>query len=128
MGRTNRSEVLVMTKLLTKKETKMDKEKLEKGIDRIIRQYTINVVTDEISDYTVLDADVITKMSKELADRIEIDREQLNFLPMIASMLKVFKDYTYQSITEVMFKDMINSIIRECPIKIKEEEADDEKT
>jgi len=99
----------------------MDKGKLEKGIDRIIRQYTINVVTDEISDYTVLDADVITKMSKELADRIEIDREQLNFLPMIASMLKVFKDYTYQSITEVMFKDMINSIIRECPIKIKED-------
>ena len=98
----------------------MDKEKLEKGIDRIIRQYTINVVTDEISDYTVLDADVITKMSKELADRIEIDREMLKNSSELKSFCKLFK------ISELTRMQLIKRIAEACPIKIKED-SDDEK-
>ena len=105
----------------------MDKEKLAKEASEIVRKFFLNDAYLPLLTEDWLETD-FNRLSEKLADRIEIDREQLNFLPMIASMLKVFKDYTYQSITEVMFKDMINSIIRECPIKIKEEEADDEKT
>ena len=99
----------------------MDKGKLEKGIDRIIRQYTINVVTDEISDYTVLDADVITKMSKELADRIEIDWEKIEkIISPIALSAGINESWICSTMAE--------EIAEACPIKIKEKEADDEKT
>ena len=99
----------------------MDKEKLEKGIDRIIRQYTINVVTDEISDYTVLDADVITKMSKELADRIEIDREE------VEELLNEEQETRHINGRKIGDNTAVATFIAEaCPIKINE--ADDEKT
>ena len=97
----------------------MDKEKLANGIMPILLKHTKEEYVGA-TGYIKFHEEDFLLFAKELAERIEIDREMLKNSNELKSFCKLFK------ISELTRMQLIKMIAKACPVKLKE--ADDEKT